>query len=148
MKHRRTQTHDAHRQKNQEIILGKCEQEQTHQGEAHANGESVRLRALVGIKPGEWLQDGRSHLEDQRDDANLCKREVELILHNRVDRGDNRLNHIIQEVRNTADDEHRIHRAVYHRGIPLNRIANRSYVHFFLLLTDVYQFSVRLQRYK
>ena len=55
---------------------------------------------LVGIKPCEWLQDRRRHLEDQRDDTYLCKREVELILHNRIDGRDNRLNHIVQEMGN------------------------------------------------
>ena len=61
---------------------------------------------LVSIKSGEGLQDGGRHLKHQRDDANLCKREVELVLHYRVDGWDNRLNHIIQKMRKTTNDEH------------------------------------------
>ena len=58
---------------------------------------------LIGIESCERLQDRRCHLENQRDDAYLCKREVELILHNRIDGRDNRLNHIVQEMGNATD---------------------------------------------
>ena len=100
MKHGRSQPYDAHRQENQKIIFGEGQQEQAHQCEAHADGKSIGTGMLVGIKPCEWLQDRRRHLEDQRDDTYLCKREVELILHNRIDGRDNRLNHIVQEMGN------------------------------------------------
>ena len=51
----------------------------------------------------------------------ICaKREVELILHNRIDGRDNRLNHIVQEMGNATDDEHGIHRTLYHRRISLD----------------------------
>ena len=86
------------------------------------DGERIGTGMLVGIQSCERLQDGRCHLEDQRDDAYLCKREVELILHDRVDRRYDRLNHIIQKMRNTADDEHGIYRAFYHPGITLDFI--------------------------
>ncbi len=36
------QTYDAHSQENQKIILGKSQQEQAYQGEAHAEGKSIR----------------------------------------------------------------------------------------------------------
>ena len=120
MKHGRSQPYDAHRQENQKIIFGEGQQEQAHQCEAHADGKSIGTGMLVGIKPCEWLQDRRRHLEDQRDDTYLCKREVELILHNRIDGRDNRLNHIVQEMGNATDDEHGIHRTIYHRRISLN----------------------------
>ena len=115
-----SQTYDAHSQENQKIILGKSQQEQAHQGEAHAEGKSIGTGMLVSIKPRKRLQDGRRHLEDQRDDTYLCKREVELILHNRIDGRDNRLNHIIQEMGNATDDEHGIYRTLYHLRISLD----------------------------
>ena len=79
MKHRRTQTYDTYSQKNQKIILGESQQEQAHQCETHADGEGIGTGMLIGIKSCERLQDRRCHLENQRDDAYLCKREVELI---------------------------------------------------------------------
>ena len=120
MKHRRTQTYDTHSQENQKIILGEGQQEQAHQCEAHTDGERIGTGMLVGIQSCERLQDGRCHLEEQRDDTYLCKREVELILHNRIDGRDYRLNHIIQKMGNTADDEHGIYCALYHPGITLD----------------------------
>ena len=74
---------------------------------------------LVGIEACERLQDGGGHLKHQCDDAYLCKREVELILHDRVDGGNDRLNHVIQEMRDAANDEHRIDRSLHHRGVAL-----------------------------
>ena len=120
MKHRRTQTYDTYSQKNQKIILGESQQEQAHQCETHADGEGIGTGMLIGIESCERLQDRRCHLENQRDDAYLCKREVELILHNRIDGRDNRLNHIVQEMGNATDDEHGIHRTLYHRRISLD----------------------------
>ena len=105
---------------NQEIILGESQQEQAHQCEAHADGEGIGTGMLIGIKSCERLQDRRCHLENQRDDAYLCKRKVELILYYRVDGRNNRLNHIVQEMGNATDDEHGIHRTLYHRRISLD----------------------------
>ena len=79
MKHGRTQTYNAHCQENQEVILGESQQEQAHQCETHADGEGIGTGMLIGIESCERLQDRRCHLENQRDDAYLCKREVELI---------------------------------------------------------------------
>ena len=52
----------------------------------------------VGIESGEWLQDGRRHLKDQSDNAYLRKRELKLVLDDGIDRRDNRLNHIVEEM--------------------------------------------------
>ncbi len=42
MKHGRAQTDNAHSQENQKIILGESQQEQAHQGEAHARWRGHR----------------------------------------------------------------------------------------------------------
>ena len=76
----------------------------------------------VGIEAREGLQNRRSHLENKRDDAYLSKRETELVLDDRVDGRDDRLNHVVEEVRDAADDEHRIHRTLYHLRITLDFI--------------------------
>ena len=91
-------------------------------------GEGIGTGMLIGIESCERLQDRRCHLENQRDDAYLCKRKVELILHNRIDGRNNRLNHIVQEMGNATDDEHGIYRALYHLGITLDFVTDRKSV--------------------
>ena len=134
----RSQSHHAHRQENEQIVLGEGEQHQSSQCEAHTHRQCVRSRMLVGIETGEGLQDGRSHLKYQRYDAYLRKREVELILHNRVYGGYDRLDHVVQEMRDAADDEHRIHRALDHRRVALQFVPNSVFdvriVHVFLFV--------------
>ena len=120
----RAQSHDAHSQENQEVVLGEGEQHQAYQREAHANGKSVWSRMLVGVESREGLEDGGSHLENQRDDADLCKRESVFILDDRVDGRDDRLNHVVEEVRDAADDEHRIDRSFRHGRSSLDFVSN------------------------
>ena len=120
MEDRRTKTYYTHRQENQKIILSESQEDQPQQCEAHADGKGVGTGMLVCIKSRERLQDRRSHLKHQGDDTYLCKRKMKLIFHYRVDRRDNRLNHVIQKMRNATDDEHRIHRTLYHLRITLD----------------------------
>ena len=89
---------------------------------------------LVGIKPREGLQYRGRHLEHQCYHANLGERESEFILNDRVDRGDYRLNHVVQEVGYAANDEHRIHRALHHRGVAFQLVAYRFDIHCLLLV--------------
>ncbi len=119
----RAQSDHAHRQENEEIVLGESEQQQPHQGKAHAHRQGVGSWMLVGVEAGERLQDGGGHLKHQRDDAYLCKREVELVLHDGVDGGDDGLDHIVQEMGDAANDEHRVHRALHHRRVSLQLAA-------------------------
>ena len=131
---RRTQSNDAHSQEYEKIVLGEGEQHQTHQGEAHTHRKGVRPRMLVSIKSREGLQDGGGHLKHQGDDAYLCKREVELVLHDGINGGDDGLDHIVEEMRDAADDEHRIHRALHHRGVTLQLVAYGFDIHCLLLV--------------
>lgn len=68
----------------------------------------------VGRQSGEGLQNGGCHLKDERYDTYLREREVELVLEDRIDRRNDRLYHVVQKVGDTADDEHRIDRALRH----------------------------------
>ena len=77
----------------------------------------------VGVEAREGLQYRRSHLENERDDAYLRKREAELVLDDRVDGRYDRLNHVVQEVRNAANHEYRIHRTFSHSGVALDLVA-------------------------
>lgn len=77
----------------------------------------------VGIEAREGLQNRRSHLENKRDDAYLSKRETELVLDDRVDGRYDRLNHIVEKMRNTADYKYGIHRTFGHCWVALYLVA-------------------------
>ena len=77
----------------------------------------------VGIEAREGLQYRRSHLENERDDAYLRKREAELVLDDRVDGGYDRLNHVVEKMRNSANNEYGIHRTFGHCGVALDLVA-------------------------
>ena len=84
----------------------------------------------VGIESGKWLQDGRRHLKDQRDDANLGKRELKLILDDGIDRRDNRLNHIVEEMGYAANHQHGIDRTLGHGGMSFDYATYRFHHHW------------------
>ena len=123
MEHRRTETDDAHRKEYQQIVVGEGKHQQTRKREAHAYGKGVGAGMTVGIQTREGLQDGRSHLKYQRDDAYLGEGEVELVLYYGVDGGDDGLNHVVEEVGNAAYNEHRIHRSFRHCRVSLYLVA-------------------------
>ena len=62
-------------------------------------------------------------MEHQGDDAYLREREVELVFHDGVDGRDDGLDHVVQEMRDAANDEHRIDRALHHGGVALQPAA-------------------------
>lgn len=119
----RAETHHAHCYQDEEIVLCESKQHQAYQREAHADGEGVGARMLVGIQSGERLQNGGGHLKHQRDDANLGERETKLVLDDGVDGGDDRLYHVVEKMRDATDDEHRIHRALCHRRVALDFVS-------------------------
>ena len=114
VKHGRAEAYDAHSQQYEQIVLGERKHEQSGEREAHADGERIGTGMAVGRQSGEGLQNGGCHLKDERYDTYLREREVELVLEDRIDRRNDRLYHVVQKVGDTADDEHRIDRALRH----------------------------------
>ena len=114
VEHGRAEAYDAHSQQYEQIVLGERKHEQSGEREAHADGERIGARMAVGRQSGEGLQNGGCHLKDERYDTYLREREVELVLEDRIDRRNDRLYHVVQKVGDTADDEHRIDRALRH----------------------------------
>ena len=80
----RTEAHDAHSDEYGKVIIGEGKKQEAGQREAHAYGKGVGARMAVGIQSGERLQDGRGHLKDERDESDLCEREVEISLQNGI----------------------------------------------------------------
>ena len=80
------------------ICRGSGHQEKADQGEADAGGERIRLRAAIGIQAHEGLQHGRRALEGQGDEADLAEGQAVGALEDGVERGHQRLHHVVQQV--------------------------------------------------
>ena len=83
----------------------------------------------VGVESREGLQYRRSHLENERDDAYLRKREVKLVFDDGIDRRDNRLNHIVEEMGYATNHQHGIDRTLGHGGMSFDYATYRFHHH-------------------
>ncbi|MET3819469.1 hypothetical protein ABID76_002113 [Burkholderia ambifaria] len=75
---------------------------------AHPDRQRIGLRPLVRIEPDERLQQRCGDLVGQRDQADLRERQRELALEHRIDREDQRLDHVVEHVREADRAEHRV----------------------------------------
>jgi len=91
-------------------LLRDAEQQQTAERKSHADGERERLRLAVGKMSDHRLQQRRGELERQRDQADL--REIERIarFQDRIDRRNQRLHGVVEEMRETDAAEHDVGR--------------------------------------
>ncbi|CAM2158991.1 hypothetical protein PT2222_50047 [Paraburkholderia tropica] len=90
-------------------------QQQAAEREAHADGQRIRHRALVRIDADERLQHRRRDLVRERDQADLRERQREVVLEHRIDGQDQRLDHVVEQVRKTDRTEHAVDRALHGR---------------------------------
>ena len=74
------------------------EQDDAAESEHHAGGEGERLRVAVGVEADERLQDRGRELERQRDEPDLCEGDVQFILEDRIQRREERLNRVVEQV--------------------------------------------------
>jgi hypothetical protein len=118
MKHRRAQSDQCGRNQDHGILPGHAEQQQAEEGRSHADRKRERLRLLVGEMPDQRLQQRRGELERQRDHADLGEVERIARFQERIDRGNQRLHGVVEEVREADAGEHDIGRS---RGSPRRR---------------------------
>ena len=140
MKHRRAATYQCHREEYQQEIGGKRQSQQPHQREAHPQRKGIGLRMAVGIQPDEWLEDGGSQLKHQRDDANLREGESVRILQERIERRDDRLNHVVQQMAGAHREQNGVCRPLHNVGMTLDFIPNRMY-HIIILFINILRFQ-------
>ena len=120
--------HQPGRQEHQRKSPGKRHQGDTRQREAHSDRQRIRRWPGVGIEPDKRLQNRSRQLKSQGNQSHLAKGEFEAFLQQRVDRGDYRLNRIVEKVRKTDRQKNR-----YYRSRPNSRCATTC-VHFSLAL--------------
>ena len=111
MKHRRSQSDQCRRDKNDCVLIGDAQEQQSEEGGPHADRERERLRLLVGEMSDHRLQQRCGELERQRDHSDLREVERVAVFKDRIDRRDQRLHRVVEEVRKTDSRQHDIGRA-------------------------------------
>ena len=71
---------------------------QPEQCKAHPYCQCIRLRPFVRKRTYKWLKHRRTHLECKCNEPDLRKTEVERIFHHRVNRRNERLHRVVQQV--------------------------------------------------
>ncbi len=97
--HRRS--HQHHR-----IVRREAEQQHAAQGRGHADRQRVRRRATVGGGANQWLEDRSGQLVGQRDQADLGEAQVEAALDHWIDGQDQRLHHVVDDMRGGNSCQH------------------------------------------
>jgi hypothetical protein len=106
MENRRTHADQRRGQQKEAEGGSNRQQQQTQQGEYHADRERIRQGFAVGILPDERLQDGGRHLVGERQQADLAKVQMKRGLQNRVDGGQQRLHRVVQQMTETGGCQH------------------------------------------
>ena len=101
MENGRAHSNQRRRQKNHSKTSGKRENGQPAQGQAHPPREGERSRPTIRIESNARLQNGRSHLEAERDQTDLDEAEMEARFEQWIDRRDERLDRVVEQVRKT-----------------------------------------------
>ena len=119
VEYRGAHAHQGDGQQQPTIAAGEREQQQPEQGEAHAGGEAEGDRPLVGDMADHRLKHAGGELVDEGDGTDLAEAQPEARLEDRVDRRQQRLHHVVQQMAEAdgAEDErrgarHRLRRAV------------------------------------
>ena len=107
VKHRRTDAHQRSTHQKRRIGGHTRQRHQADEREAHANRQRIRPWPAIIEVPDERLQQGRSNLIGQRDHPDLPEVQVEGRLQQRINRRDQRLNHVVQEVAEGCREQNR-----------------------------------------
>ena len=76
------------------------------QREAHADAQGIRLWMFVGVDADQGLQQGGAHLIGEGDGADLHETQVEFAFEQRINGDDQRLHHVVEEMREADGAEH------------------------------------------
>jgi hypothetical protein len=81
------------------IAAGVRQHDEADECRAHADDQRVGLRPAVGIEADDGLQQRGGELEGQRDEADLAEVEAVGVLDQRIDRRQQRLHHVVEQMR-------------------------------------------------
>ena len=103
MENRGPRADQCRRRQHAGVIRREGQGHDADQREAHARAERIRLRMLVGINTDDGLQEGCASLIGQRDGADLHETQVKFPLEQGINRHDQRLHHVVEEVREAQE---------------------------------------------
>jgi hypothetical protein len=106
VEHRRAEADESRRNQQAGEAAGEREAQQSHQREAHAGHERVRLGVVIGVQTDHRLQQGRRELEGEGDETDLAEIEVKAGLQHRVHGRQQRLHHVVQQVAEADREQH------------------------------------------
>src|SRR5258708_17174244 len=98
MKDGRAQDDERHGDENFSVTRSQRQQQQPNERESSAGGERMRLGAAVGVETDKRLEERRRRLAGERDQADLAEVEMERAFQQRIDRRDQRLHHVVEEM--------------------------------------------------
>lgn len=85
----------------------------------------------VGQTPRDRLEERRGQLEDQRNDTDLGKGESEFLLEERIDRRNDGLHHVVEQVGDANQEQNRVNRPARRRPVRLHIDGSRIHQQFF-----------------
>ncbi len=89
-----------------DIMLREGEQQQSAEREGHADRQRIGARIAVRIEADEGLQKGAGELEGERDQPDLAEVEPKRGFDDRIDGRQERLNRIVQKMREAQRHQH------------------------------------------
>ena len=98
MKDRGPEPDERRREQDRSEVRAEREQHHAAQREHHARGERVRLRPPIGVEADQRLQQRRRDLVHERDQTDLAEAQTEVLLEDRIDRRQQRLHHVVQQM--------------------------------------------------
>ena len=107
MKDRGTGSHQRCGDQHNGIAACDRKQQQTDQRRAHADREREGLRTFVCVKAHRWLQQRGGELKGERDQPNLREVKIELCFKKGVERWDERLNQVVEQMTKTKRQQYR-----------------------------------------
>ena len=105
MKHRRANPDKRHRDENKREIRSDRKQGQADEGRRHAERERERLRMFVGERADDGLKQRSRELVRQSDQPDVAVIKPERVFQDRINRGDQRLQRIVDEMSETQREE-------------------------------------------
>lgn len=108
MEDRRAETDQRGADEDHPVAVGEADDDQADQRQGGCHGQRIGEGLPVGIVPDQRLQHGSGGLEGQGDEAHLGKAEVMQVAQQRVDRQQQRLQRVIDQVPRRDREEHGI----------------------------------------
>lgn len=110
MEDRRTPSDQRHSHQNGHKTGCNGQKEEPNQREAHSDRQRVGPGMPVGITADKGLEKRRRHLEHKRNHSDLGKGKSEFLLQQWIDRRNDRLHHIVEQMGGTDHEENRVDR--------------------------------------